>query len=461
MLGISEPKLRAAVDAAAPGAAPSSGGVERVGVVTWLTAAVFALAALLSYTDRYVLNLLLEPLRRDLALDDTQVSVLIGAAFAVMYALVSLPLGRLADRVNRRNLIAFGILIWSAGTVVCGLSPSFATLFAGRLIVALGEASLAPAVFSIMADLFPPRLRGRALGLFLTATGLGNAASLIIGGALMGMAERGALGGLPWIGALAPWRITLVLVGLPGVIVALLVRSLAEPPRLGRTHAGAPPLRDFIKLLFERRGRLATMYAGLAMFAVADLSFTIWRPTLFVRQFGFSSQAVGLALGAVALMAAVAGSFGGGWFGDWLVERGGTAARIRYFLLTTCIMIPAALLTGVHSPWIAMAAIAVSAIAGAMVSGAIMTSLQEQLPNEYRGLGSSLSAFVGILLGVGAGPTLVALCTEHIYRNPHLVGLGMATVAAPSLLIAVCAFRHTLRNSESPGAAAPIKAVRG
>jgi MFS family permease len=420
---------------------------DRAAAGAWFAAGVFALAALLSYTDRYILNLLLELIRRDLLLTDTQVSVLVGVGFASIYALVGLPLGRLADRTNRRNLVIVGIIIWSAGTVGCALAGSFQSFFVGRLVVAVGEAGLAPAVFSMIADLFPPRLRGRALSLFVMGTALGNATSLLLGGALMGFAEAHVFSNWPWIGHLPPWRIALMLVGLSGVIVACMVCAIAEPTRRGKSREGAPPLRTFLRLILAHRCRLATLYLGLALFAVADFAFTVWKPTLFMRRFAFSSSQAGLSLGSLALVAAVLGSLWGGWLGDRVAARGGAGERTRLAFLVACCFVPAAAFMGVGSAPLALVAVAVWSLGGAIVQIIIMTSLQEQLPNEYRGLGASVSAFLGILLGIGLGPTLVGLATQCLFRAPSMVGWSMVTVMVPAGALAIFAFRHSAKNS--------------
>ena len=440
-----DPRQGEPLELDSPSPAALSDG-DRAAAGAWFAAGVFAIAALLSYTDRYMLNLLLEPIRLDLLLTDTHASVLVGVGFASIYAFVGLPLGRLADRTNRRNLVIIGVIVWSAGTVGCALAGSFQSFFVGRLVVAVGEAGLAPAVFSMIADLFPPRLRGRALSLFVMGAALGNAASLLLGGALMRFAEAHVFSNWPWIGHLAPWRITLVLVGLSGVIVACIVCAIAEPTRRGKSREGAPPLRNFLGIIFARRWRLATLYLGLALFAVADFAFTVWKPTLFMRQFAFTSSQAGLILGSLALVAAVLGSLSGGWFGDRVAARGGAGQRTRLAFLVACCFVPAAAFMGVGSAPLALAAVAVWSLGGAVVQIIVMTSLQEQLPNEYRGFGASVSAFLGISLGIGLGPTLVGLATQYLYRAPSMVGWSMATVMVPAGALAIFAFRHSAKN---------------
>src|ERR1700742_1316150 len=148
----------------------------------WWAVAIFALAALLSYTDRQILSLLVDPIRGDLHISDTQLSILQGAAFAVLYSFIGLPLGRIADLVPRRWLLVFAVVVWSLGTIVCGLSHSFAQLFGARLLVGIGEAALAPAAMSLIGDYFPPTARATPTGVFLTGMVVGGGAAGGIGG---------------------------------------------------------------------------------------------------------------------------------------------------------------------------------------------------------------------------------------------------------------------------------------
>src|ERR1700737_877766 len=203
----------------------------------WAVVAILIATAVLAYTDRQVLSLLVDPIRADLGISDTQVSLLLGTAFAVVYGIAGLPLGYLADRTSRRNLIFCGVLIWSIGTIACGLSQSFGQLFAGRLVVGLGEAVLSPAAISLISDYFPPSRRGMAEGCFLSGIAMGIGAAILIGGGVLHFVQLGALAGTP-LATQAPWRLVLLLIGAPGLLWALAILAIREPVR--RT-TGPPP----------------------------------------------------------------------------------------------------------------------------------------------------------------------------------------------------------------------------
>src|SRR5580692_12481371 len=148
----------------------------------WTVVAILIATAVLSYTDRQVLSLLVDPVRHDLGISDTQISLLLGTAFAVIYGIAGIPFGMLADRTSRRNLIFFAVVVWSIGTVACGYSQSFGQLFAARIVVGLGESVLSPAAISLISDYFPPSRRGMAVGCFLSGIAIGIGASILIGG---------------------------------------------------------------------------------------------------------------------------------------------------------------------------------------------------------------------------------------------------------------------------------------
>src|SRR6201996_7035872 len=192
---------------------PSDADYPRRGYA-WTVVAILVATAVLSYTDRQVLSLLVDPIRADLGISDTQISLLLGTAFAVVYGFAGIPLGFLADRTSRRNLIFGGVLVWSIGTLACGFSRSFGELFAARIVVGLGEAVLSPAAISLISDYFPPSRRGTAVGFFLSGIAMGIGAAILTGGGVLHVVELGVLAGTPLTG----WRLVLLLIGAPGLL---------------------------------------------------------------------------------------------------------------------------------------------------------------------------------------------------------------------------------------------------
>ena len=204
----------------------------------WTVVAILLATAVLSYTDRQVLSLLVDPIRHDMGISDTQISLLLGSAFAVIYGIAGIPLGYLADRISRRNLIFCGVSIWSLGTIACGFSQNFGEIFASRILVGLGEAALSPAAISLISDYFPPSRRGTAVGFFLSGIAMGSGVAILIGGGVLHAIELGTLAATPLAGY-APWRMVLLVIGGPGLLWALVILLIREPVRHGMEGAPA------------------------------------------------------------------------------------------------------------------------------------------------------------------------------------------------------------------------------
>src|SRR5262245_37061055 len=183
----------------------------------WYVAIVLMLCNTLSFIDRQILGLLVTPIKAELGISDTSIGLLQGLAFGIFYTLLGIPMGRIVDNGNRRNLVAAGIFCWSLMTALCATARGFWTLFAARMGVGVGEATLSPSAFSLLSDYFPKERLGTALSVFSMGIFVGSGLALIIGGLV--------------IGAVGSWRLTFLIVGLPGLLATLLVFTLKEPLR--------------------------------------------------------------------------------------------------------------------------------------------------------------------------------------------------------------------------------------
>ena len=200
----------------------------------WFVVLVLTIAYTCSFIDRQILTLLIEPIRRDLHITDTQVSLLGGLAFSILYTTLGIPIARLADQTHRRNLMAAGLAFWSIMTATCGLARSFWGLFAARIGVGVGEAALSPAAFSLLADYFPPQRLARAISVYSMGLYFGAGLALMIGGSVVqGRVERAGARVLPVIGEVFPWQMTFFAVGLLGLPALLLMFTIREPVRRG------------------------------------------------------------------------------------------------------------------------------------------------------------------------------------------------------------------------------------
>ncbi|MDH5275573.1 MAG: MFS transporter, partial [Gammaproteobacteria bacterium] len=213
-------------------------------VYAWYTVILLTLAYILSFVDRYMLGLLVEPIRAELALSDTEIGLLLGPAFAIFYTTMGLPLGWLADRARRTWIVTAGIVLWSAATAACGLARNFAQLFLARVGVGVGEASLSPCALSMIADSFPAERRGKPVAFYGAALSVGGGLASLAGASVLAWSGTRPEFALPVVGVLAPWQFAFLVVALAGIPLALLMATLREPGRqttpglAGREPAG-------------------------------------------------------------------------------------------------------------------------------------------------------------------------------------------------------------------------------
>jgi len=374
----------------------------------WSVVGILVATAILSYTDRQVLSLVVDPVRQDLGIGDTQVSLLLGTSFAVIYGIAGVPLGWLADRVSRRNLILAGLLVWSLATFACGFARGFGELFAARIFVGLGEAVLSPAAISLISDYFPPSRRGAAVGLFLTGIALGIGGAIFIGGAMLHLIENGLLSF-----GLAPWRTLLVMIGVPGLVWSLAILAIREPVRRGREQATeeAGDARPVSWL------RAAPVFLAIALGSLVDNAVGAWAPTLLIREFGIDPARVGILLGILLMVGFGGGVLAGGVLAD---RAGGLSGKLRLCLVVALVIVPASLLVASGNYLAALLGVPLYFALSGMVTACGFSAILDFVPNRSRGLAMSVAFFLNVALGAGFGPTSVALAAEH------LSGLGAA-----------------------------------
>ncbi len=417
----------------------------------WWLASVLCLLAILSYTDRQILNLLVDPIRADLALSDSLFSYTQGAAFAVIYAVFGIPAGMLADRICRRNLIFAGALFWSAGTAACGLSHSFAELFGARVIVGVGEAVLAPAGLSLLANSFAAPSRGAPIGIFIMGMTLGPGVAVMFSGYMLQAFDNGLAVGLPFFDSLAPWRRVLLTSGALGLPVLLLLLTVREPVREGMQADGqAAKAPGFFDQVRERRLLLVPLYLGMALLSVADYATYAWLPALLLRGFGLDSSAVATMFGATAIAVGVGGALAGGIAAD-AVHRVSSVHGIKMLALgTLAAPILAAYALAPSAPAAIVGAGGYLFLSGAVATAAVAT-IQGLFSGQVRGMATSVNAFCNILLGLGLGPTLVALLNEAGGRPDGAPRTALAAVSATAALMAFACFAAAARTaSQAP-----------
>ena len=404
----------------------------------WYLVGVLCVAYTLSFVDRMILALLVEPIKRDLGISDTQVGLLHGFAFAIFYTTLGVPIARLADRTDRRRLIAAGIAFWSVMTALCGLARGFWELFLARIGVGVGEASLSPAAFSMLADAFPADRLGRALGVYSSAIFAGAGIALLVGGGVAAAAASAAAVHLPLVGAVQPWQLTFIVVGAPGLLVALWVLSLREPPRRGVAIAARQePLAAVFGWMRRHARAYGCHFAGFALLALVFNATIAWLPSVFVRVHGWSSGQAAFWIGSLLLVCGTTGIVAGGFAADAWRRRGKPDGSMRVGLTSALGVLPfAAAVPAAASPWMAVALLGPLLFFSAFAFGAAAAGLQWLTPPAMRAQVSALFLFVNNLVGIGAGPVAVALLTDRVFGAPESVGMSLAIVGAVAAALA-------------------------
>ena len=296
----------------APAAAP---------LAAWLILALLMVASIVSFVDRQVVAIVVEPMKADLGVSDAQMGWLYGM-FAVFYAIAALPIATAADRYSRRYIIAAGIFFWSVMTVLCGLSRTFWQVLLARIGVGVGEASLGPATVSLVGDLFPRHQVPMALSIFQTAAVMGSGVAFVIGGVVLSLVQDAQPLVLPVVGELQPWQQTFVYVGLPGILLAVVFLFLREPARkevASTSGADWQLLRRFYRANWHT---LVYHHFGFLSFALFGYAFVFWSVSYFVRTHGIEAASAAQTFGWIFLLTGPIGPVVAAWYAAWLNRRG-------------------------------------------------------------------------------------------------------------------------------------------
>jgi len=428
----------------------------------WHALAVLTLAAALAYTDRQILNLLVDPIRHEFAISDLEISFLQGAAFAFIYAAMGLPLGRWADGHNRRNLVVAGIALWSLATACCGLAQDFTQLFIARMFVGIGEAALAPAALSLISDYFEPNRRGTAIGVFLAGMVGGTGVAILLGGALRSLFESGWGSGMPLLGGLAPWRSVLLVLGAAGLIVAALAAGMREPERdrlvsLPASGSAAISLTEVVRYLAINAALFVPAYFALTVGNMADYGIGAWYPSLLMRVFRYSPLEVATHLGALAIALGAIGTIAGGMLADAFERRGRLDGKLLVAVGGTTFAAIAIATCALGSAATALTAYGFYSLMNSAASTAGIAAMQDVVPNRMRGLTTAIQSFLFTALGLGLGPSLVAFATERAFGGPSGVGRSISVVDGILLLGVAVLFalaRAPYRRQRLPRSAA-------
>jgi predicted MFS family arabinose efflux permease len=397
-----------------------------------------------SYIDRYIVSMLVQPIKADLQLSDFKMSLILGPAFAVFYSIAGIPLGWCADRLPRRWVIFGGVFFWSMATVATGLARSFTTLFAARIAVGVGEAALTPATYTLIGDKFPRSRLTTAIAIYQGGGRLGPAIAFAFGGVAIGAVSSIDMSHLPLIGAAKPWQIVMFLVGAPGVLLAFLVFTFAEPARTGKTAEAGSNFTLLFGFLRQNAALMALMLIGFSMCGVCAYALSAWTPAYLERRFSMSPAQYGPALGLISILWG-ASLLVKGPVVDWLFGRGMKDAHIRFYTWSLIAVAPVPwFVFRINNPWIFLFVLGYFEVVALTFLVYLAATLTLIAPNQLRGQLSAIFLSTIVTVGSGLGPMLVGAMTTFVLRDEAALGTAISIVAGVSVLVALAALRLAL-----------------
>ena len=404
----------------------------------WYALFILTVGLMIATVDRGILTLLVAPIRSHLGISDTQFSVLHGWAFVSVYAILGLPIARLADRGSRRLIIGIGMAFWSVMTALCGFANSFAQFFAARAGVGAGESAYAPAVYSILQDSFPPEKLPRVFAIMAIGFSYGTSFGVILGATLLMLATHLAESAnglfLGIFGGLASWQAVLVLVAIPGVLLALVMGTVQEPHRRGLLPGAVSrtlPVRQVVDYFLENLRTYAPMFAAMGIKAMLSFGSGVWMPEMFRRTHHWAPADTALWIGGLGLVVAPLGLLTGSWLAERYARRGLDDANLRVLQIATLLVAPFSVAFPLAtSPGLALGLWAANFFCAMLGVGPANAAVQMITPNQMRGQMRAAYQFVFNVVGFGAGPFLVALFTDYVFGEDAALRYSLATVAA-------------------------------
>ncbi|PHZ84789.1 MFS transporter [Paremcibacter congregatus] len=414
----------------------------------WISVSILSLTYLVSFMDRQILILLIDPIKNDLQISDTQVSLLTGLAFAIIYTTACVPMGRLSDLWVRKYVIIGGVFFWSLMTILCGFARNFSQLFMARMGVGLGEAALTPAAYAMIGDLFPPHKLARGISIFALAGLAGGGLSLVFGGMVIGFVEQIGTLYVPLIGEMRSWQVVLLAVGGLSFLMIIPLSWMPEPKRhhkkLGSLQAGtanepqsdAMTFAEVLKYFWGYKAFYGLFILGCAINNVAGFGLATWVPNYFIRVHDWSPSTAGVTLGTLYLIPAITGGLVAGWLADFLYGKG---LRSAPFTIMVGVLPPMILLVSlfIYIPDVQMkmGILGLFYLFETTYSVLFPTVILMATPSFIRAQVSALTLLLVNLVGFGFGPLIVALVTDYVFKDNMAVGSSILTVGVSAYSI--------------------------
>jgi MFS family permease len=397
----------------------------------WYVVGVLTLMYVFSFIDRQIFALIVGPLRRDLGISDTQVSVLQGFSFALFYTVCGIPLGRLADRRSRRGIIAYGLMAWSAFTAMCGLARNFTQMLLWRMGVGVGEAALSPSAYSIITDYFPKEKLATAISVYSMGIYIGAGLSYLLGGIVVRFASAKELWMLPIVGGVRPWQVVFLAVGLPGLLATVLLLTVREPVRRGISAVSATSVSETFAYIFKNKTTFLCHNVGFGLLSLASYASGAWVPEFFRRVHHWDIPTIGLVYGSMVIVFGSLGIVGTGRIADAVRARGTMQANMLIGVILALAWIPFhfLLFLAPTSGW-AVLWLAPACMFAAAPFGIAPAAIQQMMPPSMRGQASAVYLFILNLIGLGLGPTAVAMCTQYLFKRDNAVHYSLLIVTS-------------------------------
>lgn len=390
----------------------------------WYVVGVLLLAYISSFIDRQILSLLVKPIKASFGITDTQMGILMGLSFAVLYTLVGIPIGLMADRMNRKRIISWGILVWSIMTVFCGIAGSYSLFFLARVGVGIGEAALSPAAYSIISDYFPKKKLATALSVYNMGIYLGSGLSILIGATLRTMIGKENVV-LPLIGEVFSWQMIFFYIGLPGILLVFLVQTIKEPKRVEfesvKKTAEISSFKEIMAYFKDNSRTFMYLNFSMAFMSLATYAGVYWIPTMLNRVHGWADTKAGVTFGLLITVFSTLGVITGGRYADYLTKKGIVQAKMlsgfRGMIAAICCTV-GLIISDIN---VGIYFIAGYCFFSSFPFGSATAAIQEIAPNKMRAIFSAFFLFVVNIIGLGFGPLIVGFLNDSIFKDPNQI----------------------------------------
>ena len=412
---------------------------------SWYMMSALLVCSIFSSLDRQIMSLLIEPMKHDLNFSDTQISLLHGFAVAVFYAAMGISIGRIVDSRRRISIVAGGVALWSTMTALCGTVQSFWHLFIFRMGVGIGDATLTPSSYSLISDSFEAKRLGFAMAIFATGFLLGSGIALLIGSQILHTLEGLEGVSLPLLGPVYSWQLVFLIVGAPGILIALWVLNIREPKRRGSLRMkqladgtsvlGGVTLKETFAYIRQNARTFLCMNIAISFIAIHGYGSGAWIPTFLIRSHGYTAVEAGRSVGLIVAFSGTIGVLFGGLLGDWFAKRGMRNGRLIALGLVGIFTAPFTFLypvvdSAAMALWLLVPTYFFTSFAAANWSA----SLAEMMPNQMRGVAVAIGYLMLNLLGAGFGPTLIALVTDYVFMDEMMLRYSLQIVVTIVML---------------------------